>query len=599
MKWFAFFVVFLCILQSTCWGQGRVWCDRDNIRERTISRLFETDVPYDTIKVNYEKLLWYAESAGDEMLQTECLFQLAHIQYMQSYYSKSLAGTKRGLEIACRLNDNDMMAVGYDLLGRLHYLLSPEQAKYYYQKSWYYCGLSDSIELATAGLNSYILVRSDYVASLDDLLSIDIDALSGLTRARLSFLIARSLVDIGNIGDALEYLSDTGKYLEQYNDASPLDLLYAQQMAKMMLIEGDIRKAQEYWDKSHAIARRNKQPMEQVNNYKIASEIAQAGAYNGKALEYYKKSIALRDSIFSTVINKNLPDELLSTMMEYVHEDMIKKKEKFHTILYAILVLALIAGICLLYYHKSKQYREKEATAMSNIKEQTAVGFHSRLKNHLMKIMYSYKAGVSFCLKNVLKEKIQTTKADSVYYSSVLEKHMDKADEFLDMLFGWVESNPDMQPEHIDFDAGYMVEQLVNLHEIAFAFKHFTYKISVGKVPMILHADKVMMAIALEHLFFRMATNAPAYTTILVSAGKNENGQFVFSISNSDDKQRTMEKEIFPRLIETLKTGGITRHTADWDFNIFEVCLRKNRAKAWFEFIPATGTTYGLTLPGK
>ncbi len=596
MKWLVTMAVLLHTFSIVCRGQEGEWFELDRIRGRTIYRMLEPVGSYVTMETRYTELLQTAEKTSNDTLQAACLFQLAHINYKEAHYSHSLAWAKRGMDIARQLDDCEMLAVGYELLGRLHYLYSPEQAQYYYRNCWQQCMISGNRDLAIVCLNGYTLISTDYNASLEDLLSINLDSLSGLPKARLSHLIARSLTDVGRIDDALDYLGNTWEYLKEYKETSPLNILYVQQMARIMLRKGDTQKAWEYINKGCEIAHRNKLLLKQAENYKLASEIAQAEKQETLALEYYKKSVHLRDSVLNTASNRHFPNELLDTLIGFLAEEDYVKGKGQHVTFYIVLILVFISVSILIYSYKLNTYRKKMNLAVTGIKEQVEGECRARLKNHLMKILYQYKMGTEFCVKQTLEARLQFDKTNEGAYLDILESHSRKADELVNMLLSWVEVTPDMQPQYTHFDVRHLIGQMIDLYQIIYAAKQLSYVQSPENEPLIIYGDKIMIAIAIENLFFRITRNAASNVTIHISVIRNENGQFIFSLSNTSDKQYTYGKEIFARHIENLEKGGKEIHTADWDFNIFAVCLLKNRAKAWFKFDIDTGTACGFTM---
>ncbi len=591
-------ILLLYSLSLASMAQGTEWLDHERLRDLTIYRVLETNKPLELVETRYAKLLQAAENDDNDYLQAICLFQLAHINYTQTHYSHSLAWAKKGMTLANRLNDHEMLAVGYDLLGRLHYLYSPEQAQYYYQKCWQQCQRSVGNELAITSLNSYTLTRNDYGESLNSLLSIDLHSLTDLSKARLSYLIARSLTDAGYIEEAARYLRNTGKYLEQHHETSPLNILFAQQMAKVMLCKGNTKKALEYIHQSYEIACNNKLLLEQVETYRLVSEIAQAENQGALALKYYKKSISLRDSILSTADNLNLADELLYTMVEYISEDnyQANHKRNIYTVFYVTLVLVLILAFGFMYCYKSAFYRRKVNVTLTGIKAQTRREYHARLKNLMMGLVHNYKTGFYFCMKHALAIKQQENTGNNHGYE-ILQKHSQKADDFISMLLEWTNSGPDMERHSTEFDVKYLIDQIVALYQITFSHKHLTYRQFISDDPLIVYGDKILFAIAIEHLFSRIVRNAVANDTIHISAAKNEDGQFVFGISNPGDRRITYAKEIFARHVEIFEKTEKEIRTADWDFNIFTMCLLRNRAKIRFNFSADSGTGCGITMP--
>ncbi len=571
--------------------------DRDQIRMQSLQKLVETEESFDVARIYYNELIQIAEANSDERTRAECLFQVSRIYYWQMQLSLSLAEAKKGLTIARRLDDTELQAVGYDMLARLHYLFSPEQAQYYYRKCWQYCKESDSVEMVISNLNSYHLVRVDDDMLLDDLLSINIHSLSQISRAWLGYNIARSMISNGRLDDALGYLEYARDYLQSHRGASPLNAMYEYRLAQISMLKGDTQHAWTHWNKSLEIVRKSNILMGVVDNYRLASDIAKTEGKEIEALDFYKKSIVLRDSIFNCVSNRYFPDDLIYTMMENLAEDESQTKRKVHIWGYILLALALFAGMCLLYYFKSDLYRKKTKTTVIDMKKQSANGIHSRLKNHLMKIMYGYKAGANHCLKYALNIQGQSDELSKVNYSDILEKNKQKANQFMDTLFDWVESKPDMQPVKVNFDVGEMIEQVIALYKIASASKHIKYQLSIGE-RVLAYGDRNMLSIAIEHLFFKIVKSVSEDTTIMISVQNENNGYVAICIFDPGNSTNMLEKGIFAQRITELGTSSHeVPQTVDWDFNIFAVCTMRNSSKITMESTLQGSTIYRYCIP--
>jgi len=565
---------------------------KGNDHSQTIRRLAETEESFDVVSIHYQTLMRTAEDKGDERIQAECLFQLARINYWQGQFSLSLAQTKQGLSISHRLNDKILLAMGYDLLARLHYMFSPEQAQYYYRKCWQYSEQTDSAELSISILNNFNMVRKDKDVALDELFAYDKPLLSPLTRTWLYYHIARALLANGRTGEATVYLGYMRQYLQHFSEASALSAMYEYLLGQLKLIEGDTKQAWEHAGKSMAIVRKNRLMQGMILNYNLASQIAQAEKNESLALNLYKKSIALQDSIFNSSSNLHFPDELINTMMDYITGDRAQAPKNKYLLTGIWFGLILLAGACLLYYFKSAGYYKKSATAIANIREHKTNTLHSGMKNHLMKIMFAYKAGVSFCLK----QKFNAENPDTADDIKLFEKNIHTVDRLMDSLIVWVESNPDMTTEKVEFDVTETVKQMVAFYEIGFAFKSVSCRLSADR-PVMVRGDKYMFAIALEHLFFSLFKVAAENTVIHISVSEVDDCYAAIGIADPENKEKTLEKKIFSQRIAELETNGITTYTADRDFNIFAECTIRNRSKARIECTPEKGTVYHYMIP--
>jgi tetratricopeptide (TPR) repeat protein len=567
--------------------------DHSRIRSQSIRKLIETEESFDVVSLHYRTLIRLAEDKGDERMQAECLFQAARVLYWQAQYSMSLVETKRALAIAKRLNDKEMLAVGYDLLARLHYLFSPEQAQYYFRKCWQYCEQSDSVELAVSNLNSFNMIRNDREVDLNELLPIDTQPLSPLARAWLGYNIARGMLALGRTAGAAAYLEDTRRYLQQHSGACPLNAMYEFRMGQLKLREGDTEQAWGHVEKSLAIVRKNKILMGIAHNYELSSQIAQAENKESLALDFLKKNVALRDSIFKCSSNLYFPDDLIYTMMDSIAEDRARVLKK-NFLVAGILSGVVLAGASLLYYFKSARYQRKNSDALTDMKNHRTNGLHSRMKNHLMKIMYQYKTGVHYCLKQVFEAEDPVL----THYLTEFEENIQKVDRLIDDLLDWVETNPEMTPGKTDFDISGIVRQLVAFYRIGFASEFIAYRLSAHS-PVMVRGDRYMLIIALERLFFSLVRNAAKNAVVQISVSGGDGRYAAIRIADPENKDQTLEKDIFAQRIAELETTGKATYTADPDFNIFAECTLRNGAKASVEHTPAKGTVYMYHMPVK
>ncbi len=596
MKRFAIIFFLLCVfLPEYSTGTTKAWYDRDQIRTQSIQRIIDTNTSFDSARIHYQELIQAAGTEGDESLQAECLFQVALIYYWQSQYSMSLAEAKKGLAIAYRLNDKELLAVGYDLLGRLHYLFSPEQSQYYYRKCWQYSEELDSLDIIVGNLNCYNIIRNEREVLLDDMLSIDFRRLNSLSQARLGYLIARSLLADHHVDEALKYLKYTQEYLQEHKGINLLNAMYEQLLAQVALIRGDMQQARIYLEKSMRFARENNILMGVVDNYRLASEIAQAQGLEVEALDYYKKSVMLRDSIFNSASNQSFPDDLIYTMMEQVADNETLAETKKQLLIGILLVLIVVAG-GMFYYFKSSLYQKRTANSITHIKTHSSNGFHSKMKSHLMKIMYAYKAGVSYGLKHIFETQWQPGRPEPVDLFAVFEKNMQKADNLMDALIERVEAESEMILQKEKFDVKEVIDQLVALYKIGFASKSITYHVPDDQL-LVVCGDRFLLAIAMEHLFFRTVNIAAKDASIRISVATDAGDAVVFSIVDPGNREQTLEKEIFAQRIAQLEATKNVTWTADWDFNIFAECTVRNHAGSRIEYTLEKGTTYYYRFP--
>ena len=300
-------------------------------------------------------------------------------------------------------------------------------------------------------------------------------------------------------------------------------------------------------------------------------------------------SITLRDSIFNSISNQHFSDELINAMKDLITADRTKNH---HLLIGLWTGLTLIACVSLFYFFISKRYLKKSDNVLANIRDHAAYDLHSRMKNHLMKILYNYKDSVIYYLKQIFEEENRKSDVDLTLF----EKDMKKADALVDTLLGWVEKNPDMTTEKTEFDVNETVRQLVVFYKVGFASKTISYQLWVEE-PLMVRGDKNMLIIALEHLFYKLTSDAAKNTVINVSVSKIDGKYAAISIADPQNIKPALEKEIFAQRAVELETTGKATQTADWDFNIFAEFTSRTRAKTHIECTPEKGTVYKYIIP--
>jgi len=150
--------------------------------------------------------------------------------------------------------------------------------------------------------------------------------------------------------------------------------------------------------------------------------------------------------------------------------------------------------------------------------------------------------------------------------------------------------------EKTEFDVNETVRQLVVFYKVGFASKTISYQLWVEE-PLMVRGDKNMLIIALEHLFYKLTSDAAKNTVINVSVSKIDGKYAAISIADPQNIKPALEKEIFAQRAVELETTGKATQTADWDFNIFAEFTSRTRAKTHIECTPEKGTVYKYIIP--
>lgn len=204
-----------------------------------------------------------------------------------------------------------------------------------------------------------------------------------IRRYKQSLAIAESLKDRIGIGYALNFIAGVYTIQKKFDDAETY-LLKAMDIRKnlgdsfavaltytdlgvLYSAEGEYNKAIESLKASNSLAGSLKYPELQLNNYRELSEAARSGGDVTSALDYYKKHVALKDSLFSIEKAKQIAE--LSTRYESdkKEQQILLQKTRLSK---KNLQIAGIVGLLLLsswlaysYHHRNRLKQESRLQA--------------------------------------------------------------------------------------------------------------------------------------------------------------------------------------------------------------------------------------------
>ncbi len=566
----------------------------------TVRQKYINEESVDISKEYALKIKEKAEAEGNKLLSAECSLFLAQICYLQGEYKKSLSYVQPIPTEAKKLNNNVLMAGAYEMMGHLYYLFSPERAQFYYRMSWDYSEKSDSINAVISSLSNYSLLQRNPERASNYLFDIRTEMLNSEQRAKIGYLIARSLIDENRIDEAESYLGPLKDYLSGISGESFHRALYFREMAVLALKRGRPEEAKIYLAESNRITDRNKFVLVKAHNFGIASNIEKTLGNRYGTLAFYKDSVALRDSIMNTADNRELGNELVINLIKDLSDRSIIDRQESRPItsrsIAVLMTLILIIGASILYYLKSSNSRKPEKQDRTEAeKKNEPPDTDPNLKEHLLKIMFRYKNGVNHCIKQMTETAETPEKHQAIRYFDNWGKSMKDADKFIDDLMHLTEKRPNMTAQRKYFRIRPVTERVVHLHKIICAAKRLNFDIDIDEA-IEAYGDETLFAVATEHLMHKTTKNGLSDGTVRVSA-KYVGNDVVIQITDPDNREMSVEKKIFMQRVQSIDPNGEYTKTADGDFNVCAEFVRRNNGKIGLEIDPESGTSYRIGIP--
>ena len=154
---------------------------------------------------------------------------------------------------------------------------------------------------------------------------------------------------------AEKFLQETLKTRESTKDSFTIALSHSD-LGALYSAKGDIEKAKQSFEISNRLATQMKYPELLSNNYRELSNLASRSGNADEALDYYKKHVSLKDSIFSVEKTKQITELNTKYETEKKEQQILLQRSELsrkNLTIAAILVLVIL-GIFLTYlaYHR-------------------------------------------------------------------------------------------------------------------------------------------------------------------------------------------------------------------------------------------------------
>lgn len=290
---------------------------------------------YYKVKGNYEKGLEYYlkaisefEKANDKKGLAEALNNIGNIYKRQENYPKALDYFNRSLDIKVELQDMRGIGISYNNLGIIAVLQNDlDNAMQYYQKS----------------LNIFKKLKNKYRIG------------------RLTYFIGEIYLKQKNYKKALEYFSNALKIRQEVNDKNGIAVCY-NRIGLIYLNTEEYEKAGKMLYLSHKLAIEIQARQIQVENYLALSKLDSAKGDFASALQYYKRYNALKDSVYSNEVKREIDRieaqheiEKRDNEIELQKENLKSQKLQQRYLIIGILLVFALLVIAVLGYRQKKK----------------------------------------------------------------------------------------------------------------------------------------------------------------------------------------------------------------------------------------------------
>lgn len=308
---------------------------------------------YPALAMQYgQEALELSNEIGDSIMISKSLRLIAGVHYYKGDYEQSLEYNNKAFDMAVLLKDSSLLNNGYNNLGLLYYILGSYQlalenllrAKSIKEKIGEEYGLAttlNNIGLVFERLGDYKEARKYFreaFASASGISKED-DEVYALNNVGVTYLregshdaalghfrsALKQANEIENINWGSVSLRGIGQVLMEQNQLDSAELYFHGALkkslqiddkkgisesyyllAKQALHKGDVDQAIEFLHSSDQKAQQLQIRQQQLDNLKLYSEVYNLKGDTEKEILYLNKYIALRDSLFLDVVNRNL-----------------------------------------------------------------------------------------------------------------------------------------------------------------------------------------------------------------------------------------------------------------------------------------------------
>lgn len=570
----------------------------------------------------YQKAIGFCERHKDTINLAEVYYGMATIYRLQEKYEKSEQYNKRALQILTNDKYNLTKAKVYNNLGILHYYKKEyEKALEYYQKSLSIKEkVKDSLGLCTT------LYNLSMVHTINGPLKNKEKAKMYADKAEI---IAQKIHAQKTITDFTMYLANlqlkNGEYEEALKSIQKMLAYYKENKQDDIYIQGLITASQIYYQMNNyieamkfvqlCIEKIHQHPS--LNLYQkreifdIASQIYEAQKNYQKALEFRKKEIAIKDSIFEEYKKQEnaLAEndyELLRIEQTNQKLQSINKIQKEHlrkqgiTIAFVItaFTLASVLAILLMYVNSSRNYYIKQLKSRNEI--------ITKINNELIK-SNEIKDKIFSIISHDLRSPLATTKGlvlllkddpnlsdeFKVYFNEV-SKNIDNTFILLDNLLKW--SMAQMQSLKVNakhFCIQDLIEEVTELYRPIAQEKNIEILVSPSEKYTVL-ADRDMLHLVLRNLVSNAIKFTPEDGKIEISTEKREKELAI----HVKDTGVGIPKEHLDKIFEGLSTRGTASEKGTGlGLQLCKEFITLNNGELKVKSVENEGSTFSFTVP--
>jgi tetratricopeptide (TPR) repeat protein len=355
--------------------------DSENIPSVLVNmaQVYEKTGMFDSAIYYNNQVIGLSQMPGFETELSAAYANLGLVYKKMGDFEKALEKYKSAYEISVAQNDPNLMADDLNNIAALYshwenYELARdylEQARDIYEKS----GKKDGVEVAMSNI-AFILQKE---GKYDSALTMFRDALAIAEKMKRPGSVAIKLSNIGtlfyelgNYDSAIYYQTNALTIFQNLGHKEAL-CKTIQNLGDIHLAKNELDLAKKYFDEAHLLAEeiRSKTILEKV--YQGKTELQVKLGNPGKALEYHKKYVAVKDSIFTVESREKLAEmearyknekkqqeiELLIKDKKLSQAKIRKNQLKLYWIATGLLILlAATAMITVLYLQKIKSNRK-------------------------------------------------------------------------------------------------------------------------------------------------------------------------------------------------------------------------------------------------
>ena len=320
-----------------------------------------------------------AQKTNDQSSFSEFQKTIGLSYYFKGNFDSAAAYYYRALDGLTKLKDPDKKAAVLNELGKLYRKTRDLDRSLQMYRDAYelYRSIGNNDGMATILNESGVVYeyKGDYVEAINRYKS------SLAIREKMNDINGKaySLNFIGgvytqekNFPEAEKYLLQSLELRRQLKDTFAIALNFAD-LGFMYNEQGRLEKATEQYDLSNAIASKMRYPDLLLENYKVLSDIAEKKGDAHLSLDYYKRYVALKDSIFAGSKMKQIEELNAKYQAEKKEQQLTLQDAEITKKNYLLIGLALVAALFVLWgisFFRKRRIQQELRLQATIMKEQ-------------------------------------------------------------------------------------------------------------------------------------------------------------------------------------------------------------------------------------